>query len=286
MADPDLSTSEFSRLIEGGDLSNADYANFRAHLEKYDICLEDSWSGYFVARRLAERRTSEPLVLIHLDDHTDMMSTLLSLGSDGLRDPQTGRCFDPANPADWSSAIRSGAISIGSWLTALYYLDQAVHVRHLTHGHNCLDDGAHVVVPRTIAASGLPRARFVAIERQSGSTGSSLGTYWSSSDPIALFDRLPKGRVMVHADLDYFVNDYNGNVGARPEISAERLRKRGRARLDAFLEALGRHGISVERWLVSTSPGFCSVRHWHMLLTALAKAIPDSGYGHAIRSDG
>ena len=285
-ADPDLGSPEFSRPVKGCDLSNGDYANFRVQLQRYDICLEDSWTGYFVAGRLAEVRTNEPLVLIHLDDHTDMMPTLLSLEHDGLRDPHTARYFDPTHPPDWSSAIRSGAISIGSWLTALYYLDRAVHVRHLTHGHNSLDDGAHVVVPRTIAVSSLPRASFVAIDRQCGSAVSSLGTYWSGYDPIALFDSLPEGRVMVHVDLDYFINDYNGNVGRRTELAVEPLMKRACARLDAFLEAIEYHGIRVERWLVSTSPGFCSVRHWRMLLTALAKAIPESGYGHAIHSSG
>lgn len=283
-ADPDLGAYEFSKPVKECDLSDADYANFHCQLEKYDICLEDSWSGYFIARRLAERRTSEPLLLIHLDDHTDMMPTLLSFERGGLHDPHTVRCFEPANPADWSSAIGCGAISIGSWLTALYYLDQAVHVRHLTHGHNRLDDGAHVVVPRTISISGLPHARFVAVDRQSASAGSSLGTYRSGSDPAALFDGLPEGRMLVHVDLDYFVNDYNGNIGAQPELPIGRLRKRASARLDAFLEAMQRHGICPERWVVSTSPGFCSVRHWPVLLAALAKAIPDSGCSQVARS--
>lgn len=280
-ADPDLGTIEFCRPAHGVDLSVLDYANFHASLPEYDFCLEDSWTGYFVSRLVADRRSSDSLVLIHLDDHADMMPTLLSLGSDGICDPSTARCFDPGDPADWLAAIQSGAISIGSWLTALFYLEQQVHVRHLTHGYNCLDDGAQTVVPGIAKTNLLPHARFAAIDRKTHPESGALGTYRSGADPFELLDDLPEGRVMVHVDLDYFINDYNGNIGAQPPLPLEGMRKRGCERLRAFLDAMRRRGICAERWFVGTSPGFCSVRHWGMLLAALAEAIPTLGDGHA-----
>lgn len=278
-ADPDLGAVEFCRPADGFDLAVADYANFHVSLPEYDLCLEDSWTGYLISRLLANSRSSDSLVLIHLDDHTDMMPTLLSLDSDGMRDPSTARHFHPCDPADWLPAIQSGAISIGSWLTALFYLPQQVHVRHLTHGHNRVDDGAQTVVPCITTTSLLPHARFAAIDRKTHPESGALGTYRSGADPLELLDDLPEGRVMVHVDLDYFINDYNGNVGAQPPLPTKRMRNRGRARLRVFLDAMQHHGSCVERWLVGTSPGFCSIRHWGMLLAALAEAIPTLGDG-------
>lgn len=278
-ADPDLGAVEFCRSADGFDLAGADYANFHVSLPEFDLCLEDSWTGYFISRLLANSRSRDSLVLIHLDDHTDMMPTLLSLDSNGMRDPSTARPFDPCDPEDWLPAIQSGAIGIGSWLTGLFYLPHQVHVRHLTHGYNRVDDGAQTVVPCITTTSLLPHARFAAIDRKAHSESGALGTYRSGADPHKLLDDLPEGRVMVHVDLDYFINDYNGNVGAQPPLPTKRLRNRGCARLRVFLDAMQHHGTCVERWLVGTSPGFCSIRHWCMLLAALAEAIPTLGDG-------
>ncbi|SAL78516.1 hypothetical protein [Caballeronia telluris] len=249
-----------------------EHAGFHRSLPDYDLCLEDSWSGYFVARHVTTHASTEPLVFVHLDDHTDMMSTLLTLAPNGLRDPASGARFDPRQPDDWSSAIRSGAIGIGSFVTALYYLPQPVHVVHLDHVTHSLYE-RYPVTRRSIAHPLLPHARFAAIHKRTRASSDQLGTYTHGCDPAHLLRAMPAGRLIVHIDLDYFINDYNGNAGAKPRCTVEQMRARAGEAMQTFFDEITRTGRTVERWIVATSPGFCSARHWNWLLDEIRRHI-------------
>jgi hypothetical protein len=91
-------------------LTPADIGRYRDSRQFFDLCCEDSWTGFFIAKQLRDcERPRQILVIVHLDDHTDMMSTLLECSGEVLRDPSTGKIFDPAASEDWESAIESGA---------------------------------------------------------------------------------------------------------------------------------------------------------------------------------
>ena len=270
-ADPHLAKYADSLPIA---VTEGEFAEFHERLTNYDLCMEDSWTGYFVSRCLVTWTQAEPMVLLHLDDHTDMMDTLLVFASDGLLEPGAGARFDPANPSHWSTAIRSGAIGIGSFVTALYYLPQLAHVLHLNHSTDCSYQRS-AVVRREVELSLLPRAHFVGIEKQTQVSGEQLGTYASSIDAARLLGSIPEGRLIVHIDLDYFINDYNGNLGQEPALSVDALRGKASERMEKFFNALSRTGVTVERWIIATSPGFCSALHWEWLLGALTVYIRD-----------
>jgi len=252
---------------------DGDYAAFRARLHEYDLCMEDSWTGYFASRCLqSQMLPEEPVVFVHLDDHTDMMPTLLTLTPDGLRDPHTCQIFDPAKPADWESAIRSGAIGIGSFVTALYYLPQTVHVMHLNHVASS-HYKRYAVVPRKVTQRLLPHAQFAGIGKQTRESIDQLGTYTGGADAAHLLRSVPQGRLIVHIDLDYFINDYNGNLGTKPAMSVDELRDNASKLMEKFFDELAPTSTMVERWIIATSPGFCSARHWDWLLNALSTYI-------------
>lgn len=267
-ADPHLLNHVHTLAVDAFD---DDFAGFHLQLVDYDLCMEDSWTGYFVAKYLTEQATHEPLVFIHLDDHTDMMSTLLIQTNGGLSDPSSGRPFDPIVPADWKSAIGGGAIGIGSFVTALYYLQQPVHVIHLNHA--AYDRHDHRIFSQSITHPLLPQVRFATIQKRAVQSVDELGTYTSGSNVRRLLSMLPQGRVIVHIDLDYFINDYNGNIGTTPAMPIEKLRERASLLLTTFFEEIRTTGTIVERWIIATSPGFCSARHWRWLLDELSKNI-------------
>ena len=52
----------------------------------------------------------------------------------------------------------------------------------------------------------------LSINRQALSTS----TYLQTSDPRQCCSDMPNGKLAVHIDLDYFVNDFNGNPGNAP----------------------------------------------------------------------
>jgi hypothetical protein len=246
-----------------------EYARFHARLPAYDLCMEDSWTGYFVSRCLTTRALLEPLVFIHLDDHTDMMPTLLRLTADGLQDPSSCQPFDPTLPKDWSASIGSGSVGIGSFVTALYYLPQPVHVVHLNHVTNHLHE-RYAIAPRAVTHPLLPHVRFAGIEKRPQTSTDQLGTYVGGADVAHLLRSVPCGRLIVHVDLDYFINDYNGNPGSQPALSVDELRENASELMSAFFGELASTGATVERWIIGASPGFCSARHWKWLLDTLS----------------
>ncbi len=248
------------------------YATTCAH---FDLCLEDFWTGMFVAREIATWAQGEPVILIHLDDHTDMMPTLLEHQGPNLKDPLMDRSFDPALPDDWLGAIGSGSITIGSYMTALYHLKRPVHVRHL---NNFASSRHHrfSVFPRRVGFPLLGERSFAAIGKAVRDGPGALGSYVGGPDADKVLADLPLGRLIVHVDLDYFINDFNGNMGEGEGPDMAQKREQASLRLKHFFEALGSSGRSVERWIVATSPGFCAARHWEWLLDRLTAAIDNS----------
>lgn len=275
--DPDLAVG-LQWLGVGSDADSR--LGFREERQHFSLALEDSWCGVFLARHLTTLRDDEPLTIIHLDDHTDMMSTLLVVESDAdgsliLQDPLSGSAFDPASPASWRSAIASGAISIGSFLTPFFALDRIVEVLHLKADLEKAQSFA--VTPQTAGHELLARYRFHAIElADSAAEESPQHLYRRSNDANELLAHLAEGRrTAIHIDLDYFINDYNGNAWQVGEIDLTETRKFALERLDHFFSALNQSGISVACWTIGVSPGFCSARHWRFLIEQIERRITD-----------
>jgi len=253
-------------------LTPADIGRYRDSRQFFDLCCEDSWTGFFIAKQLRDcERPEADLVIVHLDDHTDMMSTLLECSGEVLRDPSTGKIFDPAASEDWESAIESGAINIGNFLTPLYFMKPRVHVRHLRNAasaeHRMFD-----VHRACCSYPQVPGKEFAAISRTTGDSRESSGTYVSGSSAGEVLDSMPEGRVFVHIDLDYFVNDFNGASRGDDYLPAATLMNEAQWKMTDFFSSLSQMP-SVDRWIVATSPGFCSGYHWKSLLAQLEEGI-------------
>lgn len=254
--------------------------DFQQKRERLSLALEDSWCGVFLARHLAALRTDEPLAIIHLDDHSDMMSTLLVVENDSakglaLRDPLAGAAFNPASPADWQSAIASGAITIGSFLTPFFALDRSVEVFHLKA--DLEEAETFAVASATTGHDLLTGYHFYAIElTDSKAEDGGKSLYHRSNDAHQLLARIGQDRrAAVHIDLDYFLNDYNGNSWQVTELDMPAMRQHALERLDQFFSALKRSGVAIMCWMIGVSPGFCSARHWQFLVEEIERRIAD-----------
>jgi len=253
-------------------LSLDDVATFRQRHDVFDLCFEDSWTACFTAARLAALgRLPDELTLIHLDDHTDMMSTLLSCVDGCLVDPASGEAFDPLRSDDWQAAIQAGSINIANYLTPLYYLGRPVHIRHL---NNAAARAKQQPVSRALRDYGLiPGHRFADIAIPAPPGSQAVGTYRAGADPDAVIGKDVRAYTMVHIDLDYFINDFNGASRGANYVPDPSLRIVAAEKLTRFFDALGNSGISVDHWMVATSPGFCCSLHWNWLLAELAQRI-------------
>lgn len=256
----------------GKDMTTSHIHAYKSDGAVFQLCFEDSWSGYFIAAHLRELGAEDDLVLIHLDDHEDMMPTLLALDEGRLLNPTTDAVFSPSKPEDWEDAIQSGCVSIGNFITPLFYSGHRVHVRHLNNGDKNRDELCSVA-PEEIEYDYFPGVRFAALKRNRSNGANSAGTYLCGANAKHVLSSLPRGRVVVHIDLDYFINDFNGNPTGHARISDEELHAAARGKLDRFFEALEYTNTLIAGWIVATSPGFCSARHWNFLLGEIETRI-------------
>jgi hypothetical protein len=268
-ADPHLqpSLAQFARGMRMSDIMA-----FRTSEAHFDLCFEDSWSGYFIADRIKGQAPIEDLILVHLDDHTDMMPTLLTRSAGAIHDCMLGTVFDPASREDWERSIHSGCVSIGNFITPLYYSKHRVHVRHLNN------QGPVTARPVDVFRESLrydlvPDLEFAGLRRAEALTQSGAGTYGVASDARSILADLPPGKIIVHFDLDYFVNDFNGNARAGDYRPDDSLAIAGREKLTRFFDAVKHLDRPIDRWIVGTSPGFCSALHWSWLLHEIDENI-------------
>ncbi len=269
---PDMSYHEVDRGLAAGlkvlgpGVALDDVFLFQETRRNFDLCLEDSWSGLFIAQQTSGWR-DEDLVLIHLDDHSDMMPTLLHVDEDRVIDTSSGQAFDPEAPDSWRSSILSGCVSIGNFVSPLFYAKRKLHVRHLNNiansAHGLCGDERH-----TRRYDLIPDLGFAMVRKTPRVGALAAGTYRGGPDARTLLGDLPEGRVIVHIDLDYFIDDFNGNPGAS-ELPADVARRAAVPKLDAFFAALRATGRPIERWIVATSPGFCAASHWPWLFDEL-----------------
>jgi len=256
----------------GANMTVSDIASFKSRRELFDLTFEDSWTGWFIAEQFAGLHTDDAIILIHLDDHTDMMPTLLECSQGMLWDSGTGRRFDPAVGGDWTSAINSGGINIGNYITPFYYSRRQVHVRHLNNSNDRLHE-LHSVIRKLRSYEIVPDKQFADIQMVPPGRPDSAGTCVGGPDVDELFKSLPAGRIIVHIDLDYFINDFNGASRGDSYIPDPQLRVAALRKLDRFFASLRRTARGIDRWIVGTSPGFCSAYHWQWLLTQIEERI-------------
>ncbi len=254
------------------DMDSSEIISYRSSRKFFDLCFEDSWSGYFVADELRNRNQQEDLVFIHLDDHTDMMSTLLECSGDVLKDPTSDKTFDPTCKDDWESSIYSGCVGIGSFITPLYYSGKKVHVRHLNNFPS-RDYNLNNVTRESIRYELIPDKEFAAIQKITSNWNNSAGTYLGGVSADKVLKDLPQGQLIVHIDLDYFINDFNGNDGTDFCVNNPDLRYKASKKMESFFDSLSKVTSSIDRWIIGTSPGFCSAYHWDWLLTQIEAKI-------------
>lgn len=271
-ADPDL-VDVCSELFE--DVTSKNILAFREHRPLFDFCLEDTWTYFFIQRQLAgdpEQRVD----LLHLDDHSDMTPPLLSRSETGLIDIPLGIELEPGNGGSIETAISSGAIGIGNFLSPLFHHRANLRVSHLCNTdrvgaieYEVVRECVEIPIVEGLSRIGVRHAR-------PGEAGQN-NSYVISSRVEDLIERMPggeAGRLLVHVDLDYFINDYDGgNVQGVTAAQDAAAVEAARTKLRRFFEGMRLLGRPVERWIVATSPGFCGARHWGWLIDELSAGI-------------
>jgi len=174
-----------------------------------------SWSMYFQKRG----GILEELILLHVDDHKDMMSPRIGKSSEGeYFDLITKSYFSLLDPESVTSAILSGALGKGSILSPLIWQVEKIHVRHLTVRP---DPYAYLLkktpVQDTILGDSLSRISLQQKEIEEGdSLPPSTSNYIATSNIDTWPNHLPDGvPIFLHIDMDFFNNRFDGNSAWR-----------------------------------------------------------------------
>lgn len=249
------------------------------HLERSDMALSmrrsgrilstlyDSWTLHSWSEWL-ERvgPQAEPIVVLHVDDHRDIGTPRVFVQSAGCRDPLTGQLVDLAQPDSVASAIRSGAIGMGSFLTPFLHAFPTTEVRHLCQPPKAVDtrdfrfelteEQDTLLDPCALR----PAVELVPVARETGP-----GRYRVTPDLGDWLKGIGPGPILLHIDMDYFNNRYDGDsdwLDRRRKLDppvASVLEK-----IDALADALEGAGLAsrLEDVVIAYSPGFFPGEYW------------------------
>jgi hypothetical protein len=261
------------------------------------IALRDSWTLYSWSKWLTERHerglATHNVVILHVDDHNDLMTPRLT-SRDGIwRDTIFSEIFDLYEPNTVQLAILRGVIGVGSFISPIIHTVPYLQMRHLSQSapaDNIEDD--YLLVRQTVADQLLDvigrrpsigifhNGKLLEDKLQANIAGPYRLThrldYWLADLPVA--------PILLHIDMDYFNNRYNGNSDWSKQSSrhdpdfAQILRK-----IDDLFDALSEAQVvsRIENVTVALSPGFFPAELWEVSIAQIKMRLTEIGWAIA-----
>lgn len=242
----------------------------------YDTWTLHSWSEWLVQQ--APSRAAS-VVVLHVDDHRDVGTPRLFVEPGGWRDPLTGELVKLIEPDSVARAIRSGALGMGSFLTPFLHMLPTAEVRHLCQPPKAVCTLDHRVSLSETVDDLLERGALRPAVRLIPSPGvAGPGCYRFTPDVRAWLDGIGSGPILLHIDMDYFNNRYDGDSDwADRERHLDPPLREIFCKIDELTDALrdANLGERLEDVVIAYSPGFFPAEYWSAatdhLLSALAQ---------------
>jgi len=250
------------------------------------LALEEQWVPLSWSYRFSNMGAiPKELILLHLDDHQDMMPPRIGKRLDGrLVDYITHEVVDLSNPETVKSAIQSGAIGKGSILTPLIHQVQKIHVRHLTH--RLSQSKLYKINPVTTADAILFQKESRLGLQLSDTSWKNLAresNYVVTPHIDVWLQQLPENvPIFLHFDLDYFNNRFDGSSSWESEPSSRHFDPRfskQKTDLKNIIKKLG--GLNLQNRVLDTSigisPGFYPAEFWEPMVNEIFKELAGVG---------
>jgi hypothetical protein len=266
----------WSRRFDQVDVTGIPFA--LTQLPGWQLSLNDSWTLYSWSQWFQRRRgfvgPPECVTVLHLDDHDDLMTPRVAIEpQSGFRDLISVAEIDLQNAASVAAAVTSGAIGIGSFMAPLLHGFPNVHVRHLcSTEYTAARKGPHTVTAVEVfddllsPGSARPGLRLSKLSDVAAASLSAMShPYIVTDDLYSWLEDLPPGPVLLHIDMDYFNNRFNGDsdwVDEGPKYDPPLSQVLDR--IDAVFGSLESSGIAqrVEDFAAALSPGFFPADLW------------------------
>jgi hypothetical protein len=254
-------------LVSWEGIGLADMATARKRTGRVLTSLYDTWSlltwSEWAARTQPDR--CDRITILHLDDHRDLMSPRLAFEETGVVDLITGKPFDVRDPVSVSSACDSGAIGMGSFLTPFLLAFPNCDVRQLCQPPKIVGTYDWSYCAAFESDDFLrPGANRPAISLQT-KENAGMGRYRATNDLEDWLTDVADGPVLLHVDMDYFNNRYDGDGDW-----VDRMRRHDPpldkvlTHIDEVTTAIDRAGLidRIEDAAVAFSPGFFPAELW------------------------
>jgi hypothetical protein len=230
----------------------------------YDTWTLHSWSEW-AAR--AHPSDQENIVILHVDDHRDLAAPRLFFENDIFRDALSGAQVELTDPDAIRNAILSGALGMGSFLTLFLHRYRNAEVRHLCQPPKVTATIDHVIEPSfdsdTLIQPGALRPAIRLVPQPGKIIGP--GHYRITPHTEDWLDNLGSGPILLHIDMDYFNNRYDGDTDwtEHPEPFNPSF-EQAAMKIDEMCSALtgSSLGHRIADVVISYSPGFFPAEFW------------------------
>lgn len=256
-------------LAEWGGIGLDGMAMARRRSGRVMTALYDTWTLYSWSVWASRTRPSADtrITILHLDDHRDLGSPRLAIVDGGMVDLITGHSFDVRDPASVLAACESGAVGMGSFLTPFLLAFPNCDVRQLGQLPKVAGTVDSVIAATSVhddlLRPGTPRPAVTL--NPTPDTGPGPGRYRTTDDLTAWLEDVAPGPVLLHVDMDYFNNRYDGDCDwpdrhPRHDPSLDRVMKR----IDEVTAAIRQAGLldRIADAVVAFSPGFFPAEMW------------------------
>jgi hypothetical protein len=244
-------------------------SSLRGIFGSISVSLCDSWTLLEWSSSLAHSEDTRPLVIIHVDAHSDLMAPLLKVDGSSLFDLITGAEVNIALPASVDTAIRSGAIGIGSFLVPFLWQENCETLVHLCPNIYSPDiRGWGLLEKTTVADDLLAPATLRPMVRRNVIAGSGTSRHLVAETLRDSHLELHGKQILLHIDLDYFNNRYNGDSHWHEQED------RHDPPVTDMLEAVERLFVEltesgmeeIAHLMIACSPEFCPAEYWEPLI--------------------
>jgi len=270
----------------GDNIRYKDIAFARKRRGRLLLSLNDTWTLESWSEWLVSNPQHPHITVLHVDDHKDLGPPRIFQHEDAWVDSITGKTFNLLDPCSVTSAIKSGALGMGSFLTPFLHFAPSTDVRHLCQGPKCIgtiDSAIKLdLLPDTLLN---PNKCRPGISLTADNNGIGRGRYRFTNDFDSWLEGLnsdfdEETAILLHIDMDYFCNRYDGDSDAieNPgplDCSLQQVL----IRINELTQALKRHKIldRLADIVVAFSPGFFPAEFWaqscNQLLIGLEETI-------------
>lgn len=269
---------DISKGLEFLNISDENVKDYCIVDENSALCLSENWLPFAFAKFIAGAdKKKTDLTILHIDDHRDLMQPYLSCQNGRYIDMISGETIDLLKDSSVKKAVKSGAITIGSMLTAIVYSMQQVDIFHIKEAADYMSCG----LKKTCVPDNLLQDTYNRISVLTDEAECSTGRYYLTSEWSDVISRLDKEKpCLLHIDMDYFNNRYNAstswmeNQHRHDPSFAEQMVMMNK--LFAGIKEVMKL-VEIKYVMIGISPSFYPVEYWSDGLQYLVRGLSNLG---------